>query len=283
MMSDSVVDHIAQHFGIQPDQAEDLLRTLAEHIRNQVNQDERVHIPGLGVFTSTDDGLSFEPEPALEEDLGGQYSGLDPVTLTPAGDDAASERGQETTAQSLRTDRRRRRQPPKARRSPAGRIALVTVTILVVIAGAYAYSEGLLFGPAATSSEDPAQTPLTRLVPADSIGPQPVQAQDTLRVTEEEPAAAETAAGIDRAMGGYTLVVGSYLSRAAAQQMVESIRDRPEGVAWPLDIMPHELSGTWWFRVVIGQTPTMEEARAIRNQVSGVPQNAWAVQIEAEG
>ena len=103
-MSDSVVERVADRLEIQPEQTDQVLRTLAQLIKKQSARDGQVRVPGLGVFQQTTDTLVFEPEAALAEAVNGRYAGLEsvPLTLSPEAetilDDAPAEAAEDEPA-----------------------------------------------------------------------------------------------------------------------------------------------------------------------------------------
>lgn len=99
-MPDSVVARVADRLDIQPEQTDQVLRTLARLIKKQSARDGRVRVPGLGIFQQTTDALTFEPDAALSEAVNRRFLGLDPVQLTlpPETVDAETEAMAETEA-----------------------------------------------------------------------------------------------------------------------------------------------------------------------------------------
>ena len=81
-MPDSVVERVADRLEIQPEQTDQVLRTLAQLIKKQSARDGQVRVPGLGVFQQSTDTLAFEPDAALAEAINGRYAGLESVPLT---------------------------------------------------------------------------------------------------------------------------------------------------------------------------------------------------------
>ena len=81
-MPDSVVARVADRLDIQPEQTDQVLRTLAQLIKKQSARDGQVRVPGLGVFQQTTDSLTFEPDASLSEAINHRFAGLAPVPMT---------------------------------------------------------------------------------------------------------------------------------------------------------------------------------------------------------
>jgi len=81
-MPDSVVARVADRLDIQPEQTDQVLRTLAQLSKKQSARDGQVRVPGLGVFQQTTDSLSFEPDASLSEAVNHRFAGLAPVPVT---------------------------------------------------------------------------------------------------------------------------------------------------------------------------------------------------------
>ena len=81
-MPDSVVARVADRLDIQPEQTDQVLRTLAQLIKKQSARDGQVRVPGLGVFQQTTDSLTFEPDASLSEAVNHRFAGLASVPVT---------------------------------------------------------------------------------------------------------------------------------------------------------------------------------------------------------
>ena len=80
-MPDSVVARVADRLDIQPEQTDQVLRTLAQLIKKQSARDGQVRVPGLGVFQQTTDSLTFEPDATLSKAINHRFGGLAPVPV----------------------------------------------------------------------------------------------------------------------------------------------------------------------------------------------------------
>ncbi len=106
----------------------------------------------------------------------------------------------------------------------------------------------------------------------------PEQAPETATPTQ---AAQPTPEGrIDRAVGGYTLVVASTTRRQVAEAEAERFRQRLSGRSIPVDVLQGTTDGVTRYRVAVGQVPSTAEAVALKERLGdNLPQAAWVTRI----
>ena len=429
-MPDSVVERVADRLEIQPEQTDQVLRTLAQLIKKQSARDGQVRVPGLGVFQQTTDTLAFEPDRTLAEAVNGRYAGLEsvPLTLAPEAEDVLDETPMVPTEAELeaeepvvveepvveddieeepvaeetepagmvplydgdlesddfgeadRSDAETDELPPeffdeleeeaepdiappvtgwsqkdldtllqegdaeatddetletdalldeaeeedeeaeafldtlaengddlppplppgpklrKPAKAPQRRQVLPWVMVAVaalIIVAAVLYQ----FGFFSASPTDPTTTPIaTQTPPTETPAPAttdtPPPTDETEPPTEtpaetpqpETPAPTPPAAGsIDRAQGGYTLVAASFPDRTVAEAEANRFRQRINDQSIPVDVLQGESGGRVWYRVAIGQVPTLEEANTLLGQLSAnLPDRTWITRITAD-
>ncbi len=167
--------------------------------------------------------------------------------------------------------------------------------VAVIVVGAVAW---LLFRPAPL---DPVEQPL--VIPPDTeavagnldtadaalpgledvedttaapVGPPPDQPEPAEPADEGTPL--RSAAGIDVARGGYTIVVTSAPSQAAAERAAA----RYSEMGYRTGVISSASGGTTRHRVAVGQFSSLEEADASRTELQGgdLPQDAWIMRIQ---
>lgn len=86
---------------------------------------------------------------------------------------------------------------------------------------------------------------------------------------------------IDRAQGGWTVVVASETTREAAERTAQRFAQRFQAQDYPIDILQATVEGTQRYRVVVGQFDTPDQViRRIEQDNSRFPQDAWGLEIE---
>ncbi len=99
--------------------------------------------------------------------------------------------------------------------------------------------------------------------------------------TPAEPAP-EAPLRIDRAKGGYTLVVAS-TTRQQAEAEAERFRQRLSGRSIPVDVLQGVSGGVTRYRVAVGQVATANEAVALKNRLgAALPEGTWVTRIEPD-
>lgn len=183
---------------------------------------------------------------------------------------------------------------------PSGRSVwpwLLAALLFVVVAGGAYYYFNLREQPIAvnelppaeqpTDSDEPAVTPPTE---EEASSEDPTSETDTAPddVAEETPPSQETSpeqpststGPIDRAQGGYTLVVGSRGSRDAAEADAERIRQALNEASIPVDVLQGTVNGTTRYRIGVGQVATTEAALALKQRLGNrISADAWVTRI----
>ena len=108
-------------------------------------------------------------------------------------------------------------------------------------------------------------------------------ATDTLAAPpiEEPPPEPPAETGpIDRAQGGYTLVVGSRGSQATAEADAERVRQSLNDAAIPVDVLQGTANGSTRYRIGVGQEPSIDEATALKQRLGNrITADAWVTRI----
>lgn len=101
------------------------------------------------------------------------------------------------------------------------------------------------------------------------------QVEPAATPVREEPAPPPVT-GIDRAAGGWTIVVASVTSRSDAEAIARRYRDLVE----PVDVLTAETNGITRYRVGVGQYLTQEAAQAAIEQLGDrLPSGSWPLRI----
>ncbi len=204
--------------------------------------------------------------------------------------------GEETTAEDAGTP-----PPPTAEAAPAGprsrprtvrerkRMApgIIVLVLLGLAAGAFVAYQ--LFSPAPPAPDsNPARS--EALTPSTDTTGVTTTAVDTTALaassdtSQVEPAATPVreepapppVTGIDRAAGGWTIVVASVTSRSDAEAIARRYRDLVE----PVDVLTAETNGITRYRVGVGQYLTQEAAQAAIEQLGDrLPSGSWPLRI----
>lgn len=89
-----------------------------------------------------------------------------------------------------------------------------------------------------------------------------------------------TASRIDRAAGGYTLIVLSSTRRLEAEAAAERFRRRFSSRSLPVDVLVGQINGVSQYRVGLGQVATVAAAVALRNRLAAdLPPDTWVTRI----
>ena len=258
-MQESVQRTLAAELGITPKQAEEVILALCRHLRKQIAIGQPVHVPDLGTFELRNGTLTFLPDRRLRSAVAGDLAALRPYSAAPRFRKRSRYIwGVGTLAASLSiiaagvwwTSKDNHQQevimPPVTGDS--------TVTIPELVA----------------ESED---TTLTELL-VDTLRTAPlVESPDT--AVPEEDVAASIPDGLNRSIGGYTLIVASFQEASVAQTVADQYRTSLDGV--PVDVLHR--SGEEIYRVAVGQTPTIAEALSLRSDLPDLPAETWVLRI----
>ena len=118
----------------------------------------------------------------------------------------------------------------------------------------------------------------------DASSPAAVLSTEAPPVTPIETPAAPPATGlhggIDRAAGGYALIVGSAISRTQADAVLQDFADRQ----MPSDVLTStDAEGVTRYRIGLGQFPTLDAADAMRQEMADqLPEGTWILRITSD-
>jgi septal ring-binding cell division protein DamX len=99
--------------------------------------------------------------------------------------------------------------------------------------------------------------------------------------TTEEARAYAQAGRLDRAEGGWTVVVASETSRDTARRAAQQFARQFQDQDYPIDILEATVDGTPRYRVVVGQFSSREAAaQPLQRDGGPFPQGAWTLQVE---
>jgi len=168
----------------------------------------------------------------------------------------------------------------------AGLVAAVVLLVFLVwfVLG----SQGIVTGPGAlfqsASSPPPmgTDTVATTTPPTDTTaaGPSTADAADTAgaeRQPQPDPPP------IDRATGGWTIVVASRTSPTEAKRTLEAYQQQFQGEGLPVDILTGTSGNQTRYRISIGQYDSRAAALNALQQLQGrVPDDAWPLQVRPD-
>lgn len=192
---------------------------------------------------------------------------------------------------------------PEKRRPPAWPWLLALITVIVI--GGVLYS---VFDASDTPPSNDAPTTAAVDTPPVDAPRQAASGADTTAtdtpesVAENTPTAEETAndtptppdqqgepssaaatssdGPIDRAQGGYTLVVASSTQRDVADAEAARYRRRIDDASIPVDVLQGESNGVLRYRIAVGQVPTTEAAVDLKERLAAqIPESAWVTRI----
>jgi hypothetical protein len=145
-------------------------------------------------------------------------------------------------------------------------------------------TQGIIPGPGALFQGAPSPTPpstdtVATSPSSDTAAAAPETAPDTAAI--EPDTVAPTPPSIDRATGGWTIVVASRTRPGQAEAVLSTYRQRFQGEGLPVDILTGEANGQLRYRVAVGQYATQEAAQSALQQLQGrVPSDAWSLEIQ---
>ena len=296
--------------GASPDSSESAATTS----ETNEERDELSKIWGSEEEEDTDDETAaFSAESDLDEETTPDTGDTalddiptDPDTPTDADEPTLSETDHEdetTTPESTETESTETEPTPQpSRPSKSGSSTLprvlVTLLVLVLLGGGAWYilgQRGLVPSPGQTVSQlsgtsADAGPDQQAAGPASSSadGTSEQDAPSSSEVSEDasdEPAApssdASSAAGIDPAAGGWTIVVASRADRDAATALVDTYRQRFEGQGLPVDVLQGTVDNTTRYRVSVGQFASRSEAQSFLDDNSdALPSGAWPLDLQ---
>lgn len=316
-MSAALYDQLADELGISAEDAEAALDGYLDDVRAQVEAGETVTIPGLGTLAMEDGEFDFTASEPLQEAVNYRNTHLAPLTVSEAPEPPPDEEDEPAADEPQPTDTEEEpaadeseeavpdlsddwaaevadepAPPPSSEPEPdqhatdegptRGQVAglIASVVLLFVALGYVATTQGWLpgLGPA---SEQPASSP-SPLPDTSAVAATPDTADTTAPAEpEEDPAPATAPQSIDRATGGWTIVVGSRTQPGEAKALLNTYQQRFRGEGLPTDILTGESGGQLRYRVAVGQYDSREAALTARQQLQGrIPDDAWPLQIQ---
>ena len=306
---------IAQRLQCSPETAAALLEEIVRDIRRKTAQGETARLRNIGAFEARGEGLIFEPDAGLAEIVNAPFAGLPAIPLAapapiPRKTDEAPQGGRSAPARGDLPSARRQTLRTRARSRARARW-IIGIGLAIVAAGAWLLLADRTGSPgaqserpsaSATSASAPQETPAsslqetappsTALAPAETDQPaskarERIAAPDTLAAATgtTDPLAARPYADdplrgaepIDRALGGYTIVVASETNEQRARAWAEGWRKQ----GFRTTVLPHAQDGVTLYRVGVGQFALLEEAARVRDALMGNPwpQGAWVLRI----
>lgn len=231
----------------------------------------------------------IEPPPSDEPSLEGPASTPDDEVVIDEGlPDAPEEVAalSDDWAKTLDEDRLPQKQRPPARRKSSSTASTAqvaglagSIVLLALLVWFMVDTQGLLTGPGGlfTGTEEPSAGADTAIAtaPADDAAP-----EDTAE-TEPPAAQATTPATIDRATGGWTIIVASRTRPGEATQVLETYQQRFTGEDMPIDILTDASGDAVRYRIAVGQYASHEAALSALDQVQDrLPEDAWLLRVQ---
>lgn len=161
-------------------------------------------------------------------------------------------------------------------------IGLVASIALLLLAVGYVLMTQNVFtgSDPRPATESPPDTMMAAAAPADTAGQDTAASPPPPAPDQPSPPPAEPPS-IDRATGGWTIVVASRTRPREAQNVLETYRQRFRGDAVPVDILTGETNGQLRYRVAVGQYPSRPAALTARQQLEDrLPTDAWPLEIQ---
>ena len=167
-----------------------------------------------------------------------------------------------------------RSRPPRGMQREGGNRLLWGLLLLIGLAGGAVVAYNLIRPTPPVVEEDKVTDDSTRfsvLPPVDSARAEPEKAAPPALTPPEGPRE-----GLDRAAGGWTIVVASETSRAQAEAVMNQFRT----LQVPVDVLVGTSNGVTRYRVAVGQYPGLDEARAAMSAFGDqLPRGAWPLRI----
>lgn len=273
--------------------------------------------PVSGSASVTPDDTMFSPESIYTEDASTEaddtiFLAPDQTVQAPAPDlnSTYAPQAEETVAASAaaaaapprsRNPYAYREERRKAQSKSSMPWIAAAIAAIVIVGGGFAYWQGLLpFGGGSDTTTPPEN--ITAVTPVDppesnagqpieSIDPAPAAAGNTPEsgaattpdpITPVTPAPAPvTRIGIDRARGGWTIVVTSKEARTDAERIADDFAQKFGSSQFPVDILTTNQFASTRYRVGVGQFSTRGEATNFLNRSgTDLPGDAWLLRIE---
>jgi len=160
-------------------------------------------------------------------------------------------------------------------RDQSGNRGLLILGVMALIAGAFIAYQLLKPGGQNSAGDSSVVQPIEQ--PADSSSVVEV-APDTVTTTVISTPAPRQIGGIDRSKGGWTMVVGSEVTRENAESTARSFL----GLGYPVDILTGSSGGQPRFRVAVGQFEKESDViEALRTLGDQLPAGSWRIRIRS--
>ena len=279
---------IATKLSVSPEQVQAALRQLSEELHSQANEHGRIHIEGIGTLSRNGDALDFQPSAGLDLLINKEYAPLMPLRLTETQDGVA----QPTQTESAPPWKRQRFKTILL----TGLIIVgiqVAVVLVLLQTGVWSspVSESTVAEPVVTLEQSEDETAVAQNSGSSaqetesetSVELPPDTAADDERQTDTEDLSSEPeiSTGFDMEIGGYTIVLGSFEDAQAAIGEANRFRGVLDETYSPMGVIRTQSGDSEHFRVYIGQTSTVEEAVALKDQLANIPPGSWVIRIGA--
>ncbi len=299
---------IAQRLGCSPETVAPLLEEIVRDIRRKTTRGETARLRNIGAFEHSDAGLVFKADPGLTEILNAPFAGLPAIPLAKPSPERKTDkalRGGLPRAQRGGLPSARRKTLRSRARGRAQGNWIIGIGLAIIAAGAWFLLADRMENPvaqperpagqeASTPPLPEAATPETALLPDEAAEHADETALPSGEAHEHTGAAADVAAAatdalavrpaplrgaapIDRALGGYTIVVASETNERRARNWAEIWREQ----GFRAIVLPYAQDGAALYRVGVGQFDLLEEAARARDALtnSELPQDAWVLRI----
>ncbi len=276
--ADTTVALIAAKLSLQPEQVRDALRQLSTELHGQTEEHPHILIDGLGTLARDATGLNFHPSAELESLVNGEYASLVPVRLDqgPAAPTLAADATSNRKGQRLKT------------------ILLTSLIIIGIQAAVFLVLQQTGFWdgnntrePTLTVEQPSVNTEYQDEV-AETAAAGNIEEADTV-VTEIpmetettiEPETSGENPGFDLEIGGYAIILASFEGAATALNEAARFRDIIADPSLPVGVVRTLSEDSEYFRVYVGQMPAVGEAVNLREQLTGLPADAWIIRLGA--
>ena len=258
----SLISGFASKLNLPEAEAAAILQLIAKELLDQIP----VEIPGLGTLHRSESELCFSAATELSERIAGAFPYL----------------------RSIEIEKETPRQVVKRRQKRPWAIILPLGVITAVVVGYFVSQNGVVeFFP--QPSRD--TTTSSVVINSDSISGDSIAGMSSLEheatastdsldieppllQSEARPATTD-ALLLDRQLGGYTIILGSFATLSQALTVVEQYRILYPSI--PVDTLMNPDNTR--YRVAIGQTSTIPEALALKSRLSQLPSGSWIFNI----
>ena len=287
---ESFVTEFASTLEISPEDAEAVIAVLTKEMMDQMP----VTIKGLGTFARSQGGFSFSADEPLIQFIFDRSLDITSIEV------------KNTPTASIPSKR-----SSPSRRGAAWPIIAIPIVIVLIIGGYFLIPRIMDF--ASPTTENPVSAGMDAdMTDAPPNEPDPSQSEGSDEVTsatnptesdvdlpesdpitaespeisssDADPTAAATPANVstpnrefpilDRQLGGYTLVIGSFRASSRALTVVKQYRS-----IYPVIPVDTLIGSNDRYRVTIGQVSTIPEAVFLKENLSQIPSDSWVMNI----